>query len=161
MFARYMLFVFCQLAAIANAETYSARVVAISDGDTVTVLDESMRQHRIRLAGIDAPEKRQPFGAQSKQHLSDMVFGKQVEADCIKVDRYHRQVCKITINGVDANLEQVKAGMAWWYRTYAPDQAKVDQTLYAAAENDARENRRGLWREPEAMAPWEWRRARK
>lgn len=161
MFARYVLAVSCLLASIANAGTYSARVVAISDGDTLTVLDESMRQHKIRLAGIDAPEKRQPFGTQSKQHLSDLVFGKQVEADCIKVDRYHRQICKITFNGVDANLEQVKAGMAWWYRTYSQDQAKVDQTLYAAAEKDARENRRGLWREPEAMAPWDWRRERK
>ena len=140
-----------------GAETISGRIVAISDGDTVTLLDSAKQQHKIRLAGIDAPEKKQPFGQRSKEHLSDLVFGKVVEADCVKVDRYKREVCKIIVNGTDANLQQVKAGMAWWYRSYAKDQSKVDRSAYAAAEQEAKDAKRGLWSDAEATAPWEWR----
>ncbi len=148
----------CLLASAVHAETYSGRVVAIADGDTLTVLDDSRRKHKIRLAGIDAPEKRQPFGERSKQHLSDLVFGKDIEADCVKVDRNKREVCKVIISGVDANLAQIRAGMAWWYRAYAKEQSKSDQHLYSAAEKEARDNQRGMWREAGAIAPWDWRR---
>lgn len=142
---------------LANSARFEGRVVAISDGDTVTLLDSSKHQHKIRLAGIDAPEKKQPFGQRSKQNLSELVFNKDVEADCVKVDRYKREVCKITVNGTDANLEQVKAGLAWWYRSYAKDQSKVDRAAYAAAEQEAKDGKRGLWGDAEATAPWEWR----
>ena len=101
------------LACSAHAETLTGRVVGIADGDTVTVLDANRQQHKIRLAGIDAPEKTQPFGDRSKQNLSTLVFDKQVAVEWKKQDRYGRTVGKVLINGIDANLAQVKAGMAW------------------------------------------------
>ena len=148
-------------AGVAHADVISGRIVAISDGDTVTLLDSTKQQHKIRLAGIDAPEKKQSFGQRSKQNLSELVFNKDVEADCVKVDRYKREVCKITVNGTDANLEQIKAGLAWWYRSYAKDQSKADRATYAAAEQEAKDAKRGLWGDAEAVAPWEWRHSKR
>ena len=95
------------------------RVVGVSDGDTITVLDRAKVQHKIRLAGIDAPEKGQAFGNASKENLSRLVFDSQVEAHCHKKDRYGREVCKVLRGATDVNLEQIRAGMAWWYREYA------------------------------------------
>lgn len=145
----------------ACADTIQGRVVAIADGDTVTVLDRSNQQHKIRLAGIDAPEKAQPFGQRSKEHLSSLVFDRQVTAECGKRDRYRREVCKILIDGVDANLEQVTAGVAWWYRAYAKEQSADDQAAYEKAEKAATDARLGLWRDASPVAPWEWRHGRK
>lgn len=104
--------------AATQAGTITGYVVAIADGDTITVLDGSRQQHKIRLAGIDAPEKKQAFGERSRQSLASMVFNKTVKVEWDKQDRFGRTVGKVMINGVDANLEQVKAGMAWWYEKY-------------------------------------------
>jgi endonuclease YncB( thermonuclease family) len=96
-----------------RAETINGKVVAVSDGDSDTVLDSSKTQHKIRLSGIDAPEKGQPYGQRSKEHLSQTVFGIQVVVESNRVDvKYERKIGKILVNGVDANLEQVRAGMA-------------------------------------------------
>lgn len=141
----------------ASADTITGHVVAIADGDTVTVLEANQVQHKIRLAGVDAPEKKQPFGDRSKQHLSDLVFNKPVTVEWNKLDRYGRTIGKVMVNGVDANLEQIKAGMAWWYEKYRKEQNPTDQQTYAAAEQEARAKRIGLWRDPEPMPPWEWR----
>jgi endonuclease YncB( thermonuclease family) len=103
------------LACSVQAETLTGRVVGVADGDTITVLDANRQQHKIRLAGIDAPEKAQPFGDRSKQNLSALVFDKQVVVESNKQDRYGRTVGKVLVNEIDANLAQVKAGMAWWY----------------------------------------------
>jgi len=127
-------------------------------GDTVTVLDDAKRQHKIRLSGIDAPEKNQAFGQRSKESLSDLVFAKTVDVETDKVDRYGRRVGKIWVNGIDANLEQIKRGMAWHYKQYAREQSKEDQREYAEAEDEAREAKRGLWKDVEPVAPWEFRR---
>lgn len=142
-----------------NAEMIAGRVVAIADGDTLTLLDKSHQQHRVRLLGIDAPEKNQAFGQRSKQHLAALVFDRQVQANCPTVDRYQRKVCKVTINDVNANLKQVETGMAWWYRAYAGDQAVGDRILYESAEKSARGRRIGLWGDHNPIPPWEWRRA--
>lgn len=141
----------------AFAETYTAHVVGVTDGDTITVLDSQKQQHKIRLAGIDAPEKKQPFGQRSKQHLSDLIFAKNVTLDCGKADRYHREVCVVLIDGRDANLALVDAGMAWWYRKYAKEQTAQQRTAYEAAEDGARTGKRGLWADNNPMPPWEWR----
>lgn len=92
------------------ADTIAGKVVGVTDGDTVTVLDATKTQHKIRLSGIDAPEKAQPFGQRSKENLSNFLFGKQVVVDAGKTDRYGRSVGKVFVGGVDANLEQVSAG---------------------------------------------------
>jgi endonuclease YncB( thermonuclease family) len=118
----------------AFAETISGKVIGVMDGDTIEVLDASKTPRRIRLEGIDAPEKAQPFGNRSKQHLSDSVFGKQVEVVSNKTDKYGRTVGKVLVNGKDANLEQVRAGFAWHYKEYQKEQSTGDRTLYAESE---------------------------
>ncbi len=109
---------------------------------------------RIRLHGIDCPEKRQPFGNRAKQFASALVFGKTVTVNVLDVDRYGRTVGEVILpDGQVLNHELVRAGLAWWYRRYAPD----DDTL-AQLEADARAAKRGLWADAEPVPPWEWRR---
>lgn len=144
---------------LAQAATYTGTVVGVSDGDTIKVLDGGRRQHRVRLAGIDAPEKAQAFGQRSKQSLSDLVYGRQVTIDTRKDDRYGREVGKVLVDGRDVNLEQLRRGMAWHYKAYEREQSAEDRAFYAAAEDRAREAKLGLWADPHAMAPWDFRRA--
>lgn len=139
------------------ADTLYGRVVSVSDGDTLTVLDASNTQIKIRLMGIDAPEKKQPFGSKSKESLSFQVFNKQVAVEYNKKDKYGRTVGKVIVDGVDANLEQIKAGMAWHYKKYQNEQTKDDRSIYANAEEQARIEKRGLWIDLNATAPWDWR----
>ena len=103
---------------VARAEIISGKVIGVMDGDTIEVLSQGNSTRRIRLEGIDAPEKAQPFGARSKQHLSETVFGKLVEVQSNKIDKYGRTVGKVLVAGKDANLEQVRAGLAWHYKEY-------------------------------------------
>jgi endonuclease YncB( thermonuclease family) len=133
------------------------KVIGVLDGDTIEVLDSTKHPHRIRLTGIDAPEKIQPFGQRSKEHLSDLVFGKQVEVEGGKTDKYGRLIGKVLVGGVDANLEQVKFGFAWHYKQYAAEQSVSDRESYSNAEVTARGLRAGLWRDPKPLPPWEWR----
>ena len=137
----------------AGSQTLNGRVVRVADGDTVTVLDATNTQHRIRLEGIDAPESHQAFGAQSKQSLSEMVFGKDVSVVVRKTDQYGRLVGKILLEGKDINLEQDKAGLAWHYKEYQREQTPEDRELYARAEDEARATRRGLWQESDPVEP--------
>lgn len=148
----------CALAALARADVIRGRVVGIADGDTVTILDASKSQHKIRLQGIDAPESRQAFGSKSKQHLSDLVFNKEVSVEWEKRDRYGRVLGKIWVGGRDACLAQVQAGMAWHYKYYQDEQSPEDRRLYAETEREARAARRGLWSDHDPMPPWDFRR---
>ncbi|NMG17687.1 thermonuclease family protein [Aromatoleum bremense] len=145
----------------ASAETLTGRIVGVSDGDTVTLLDINKQQHKIRLQGIDAPEKRQPFGHVSRQHLAGLVFSRQVVANCGKADRYKREVCTIAVDGVDANLAQVAAGLAWHYKQYQKEQRPENRVSYAAAEDRARSGKTGLWSDRKPQAPWEFRKAKR
>lgn len=142
----------------AQARDLEGKVVAVHDGDTVTLLDGSRQQHRIRIAGIDAPEKAQAYGEVSKQGLARLAFGKQAEVRCNKRDRYGREVCGLFVGARDVGLEQVRNGHAWWYRDYAREQSPEDRRVYEAAEAEARDLRRGLWRDAAPTAPWDWRR---
>jgi endonuclease YncB( thermonuclease family) len=145
------------LACAAHAETVTGRVVGVADGDTITVLDADKVQHKIRLAGIDAPEKKQAFGNRSKESLSDMVFDKTVNVETEKRDRYGRQIGKVLVNGQDVNLAQVERGMAWFYRQYQREQSPNDRKLYEAAEDAAKAGRRGFWRDSDPVPPWDFR----
>jgi len=127
-----------------------AVVVGISDGDTLTVLHDQ-QQIKVRLAEIDAPEKAQAFGARSKQSLSDMCFGKTAEVSTQTRDRYGRTVARVRCEGIDANAEQVRRGMAWVYDLYV-----TDRSLYTS-QDEARSAHRGLWADPAPIPPWEWR----
>ncbi len=142
---------------VAHAEVLFGRVVGVSDGDTVTVLDARNRQHTIRLGGIDAPESRQAFGQRAKRTLSDLVFAREVRIEYVKRDNYGRIVGTILVEGRDANLWMIEQGMAWWYRAYARDQRAADRYLYATAEAAAKSRRIGLWRDANPIPPWEFR----
>jgi endonuclease YncB( thermonuclease family) len=159
--ARFLALAATLLACPSYADTLQGRVVGVTDGDTVTVLDASKMQYKIRLMGIDAPEKKQAFGGKSKESLSALVFNKQVTIEYSKRDRYGRTIGKIIVDGVDANLEQVKAGMAWHYKQYQKEQSIDDRIAYAHAEEQARAEKRGLWVDSDPTPPWDWRRQRK
>lgn len=143
---------------LAHAETLTGQVVKIADGDTVTVLDASRQQHRIRLSGIDAPEGKQAFGTVSRQHLASLAFGKAVTVEWHKRDRYNRIIGKVLVDGRDVNLEQVRAGLAWHYKYYEKEQSPGERRLYSEAEEVARLDRVGLWLDPSPISPWDFRR---
>ena len=140
-----------------NAATLQGKVIGVADGDTVTLLDAQKNQHKIRLQGIDAPEKAQAFGNKSKQSLHEMVHGKEVMVDFQKKDKYGRTVGKVLVNNTDVCLEQIKRGMAWHYKKYASEQPKTDREIYAQAEQLAKSQGIGLWRDKNPMPPWDFR----
>jgi endonuclease YncB( thermonuclease family) len=141
-----------------SADTLTGKAVKITDGDTLYVLDANYEQHKIRLAGIDAPERKQAYGLAFRKHLASIVAAKQVTVEYQKRDRYGRIVGKVLLDGIAVCLEQVKAGFAWHYKKYQHEQSPKDQRLYAQAEDEARANKRGLWQDKNPMPPWEWRR---
>ena len=143
------------------AATITGTVVGVTDGDTITVLDSSKTQYKIRLAGIDAPEKKQDFGNASKKSLSDMVFQEHVSVEWTKEDRYGRVVGKILLKGQDVNLLQLKNGMAWFYRKYQNELTQDDRLVYLHAEEDASSQKIGIWSIANPMAPWDFRKSRR
>jgi endonuclease YncB( thermonuclease family) len=138
------------------ADTIEGRVVGVSDGDTLTVLDAGNTQFKIRLAAIDAPEKKMPFGQRSKEKLSDICYGKQASVIVVDTDRYGRTVGEITCEGLNANELMIQSGLAWVYRKYAKGYGQ----LYAL-EDEAKTAKRGLWVDPNPTAPWDWRKAKR
>ena len=141
------------LASVCNAEILLGHVVAVSDGDTITVLDGSKQRHVVRLMGIDAPEKAQAFGQQSKQSLSELVFDKDVSVTWFKQDRYGRTVGQVRLDDTDVCLEQIKRGMAWHYKDYEREQSVEDRSRYADAEEQARMSKLGLWEDDNQIRP--------
>lgn len=126
-------------------------VIGISDGDTLTALCNDHQQVKIRLAEIDAPEKKQAFGQRSKQSLSELCYKKNADIQVQTIDRYKRYVARVSCNGIDANAEQVRNGMAWVYDKYV-----TDRSLYAL-QSEARQAHLGLWSDLSPMPPWEFR----
>ena len=143
------------------AEDSSGRIVGVIDGDTVDLLTDNKTLIRVRLSGIDAPEKKQPFGSVSKKALSDLAFDRRVVVVGSKNDRYGRLIGKVLVSGVDANLRMVQLGLAWHYKKYQNEQVVDDRLRYADAELKAREKRVGLWADKEPIAPWEFRHHKK
>ena len=132
----------------------TGKVVSITDGDTIDILIDN-RQQRIRLNGIDAPENGQPFGANAKQALSSMVFGKVVTIVDHGADRYNRVLGDVLVEGRSINLTLVANGLAWHYKQFNNDQQ------FATAEVRARAQRIGLWSDARSIAPWDWRKLSK
>ena len=145
----------CLFASLAHGRVLEleGRVVAVHDGDTVTLLDGMQVEHRVRIAGIDAPERGQPFGTSAKENLARLMHGRRVAAHCHKRDRFGRDVCSVLVGGRDVGLEQVRNGLAWWYREYAREQRAEARASYEAAEGEARSARRGLWHDASPQAP--------
>ncbi len=153
--------IFLLFSVVASAETISGRVVGISDGDTVTILDVTNTQYKIRLSGIDSPEKKQAFGSVAKKTLSDLIYGKQVDVNYSKLDRYQRIVGKIQFGNQDINLAMIKAGMAWHFTKYQKDQPFEDRLNYLHAQMDAEKQKNGLWIDPNPIPPWEFRKSKR
>ena len=137
----------------AQADVLVGRVIGISDGDTITVLDANKTEHKVRLMGIDAPEKSQAFGAASKQALSNYIYQKEVTVDYKKLDKYKRIVGKVILDKQDICLAMISDGMAWHYKDYEKEQSKTDRDLYSQAEIKARNEKRGLWQDNKAIQP--------
>lgn len=135
---------------IVQGSGFTARVIAVLDGDTVLV-KRGNGLTKIRMAEIDAPEKTQVFGETSRQSLSDMVLGKQIKVVSQAVDQYGRMVAHISVDGLDVNAEQIRRGMAWEYSNYHSNHVLV------ALQNEAKQAPRGLWALSEPTPPWEWR----
>ncbi|WP_314989084.1 thermonuclease family protein [uncultured Campylobacter sp.] len=126
----------------------SVKVIKVSDGDTITVL-QGKQQIKVRLFGIDAPEIKQPYGKKSKQFLANLIAGEVVEVDENGKDRYKRTIGTIYLNGADINAQMVENGYAWAYRKFSKK--------YTAQESKAKSQKLGLWRDKEPIPPWEWR----
>ena len=146
---------FLSIGGVSNDAAIRGRVVKVADGDTITVLDAANVQHKIRLNGIDAPESHQAFGNVSKQHLSSLVFGKDICVKYTKRDKYGRILGTVYVDKLDINLEMLRAGLAWHYKRFDSTPA------YAAAELEARQNRRGLWSDSNPTPPEQFRKAKK
>jgi len=142
---------------LTHADVLFGRVVGVSDGDTITVLDESKTKFVIRLMGIDAPEKAQSFGQESKQSLTELIYDRDVVVTWFKRDRYGRTVGLVRVNGVDVCLEQIKRGFAWHYKQYEREQTTEDRASYTEAERVARSARLGLWTEDNPIEPSQFR----
>jgi len=139
------------------AKTIEGLVVGVADGDTITVLDQQKHSYKIRLQGIDAPEKNQAFGEKSKQSLHDLVHSKQVRIEYDKEDKYGRIVGKVTLEDIDICLQQLELGMAWHYKKYQNEQSVSDRALYSETELKSKSLKLGLWTEDMPMPPWEFR----
>ncbi len=146
----------CIWAASAHAADFSGHVVAIIDGDTIEVLHNT-HPERVRLSGIDCPEKGQAYGQQAKQAASALVFGKDVILQTHGKDKYGRTLGDVfLLDGTNVNHTLVKDGWCWWYRKYAPG-----DTVLEGLETEARKGRKGLWADLRPVPPWEWRKRRK
>ena len=148
----------------------NGKVVSVTDGDTIRVLDSQNIQHRVRLTGIDAPEQGQPFSTRSKQHLASMLADKDVFVESDISDRYGRILGKVWVKPsdchncgktLDTNHAQLLAGMAWWYRYYAKQQSPEDQKRYESAEKEAATRGLGLWIDPSPINPYQWRKGKR
>ena len=142
------------------ADTITGKVIKITDGDTIHLLLDNHNREKIRLAGIDAPERKQAHGSKATRYLASLIARKTVTIEYNKRDRYGRIVGKIIFNDEDVNLKMVKVGYAWWYKKYKREQSADDRLSYAVAENNARKFNLGLFQN-EAVPPWEWRKNRK
>lgn len=143
-----------------QAGVIQGKVVDLGWGDSLTVLDAQSKRHRVRLLGIDSPEKEQSFGPAARQKLSALVFGKSVAVKYQKIDRSGRPLGKVLLGTTDVNLEMLKAGLAWYYANDS-DLPESDRPLYARAEQEARRAARGLWQDETQQPPWEFRAFRK
>ena len=139
------------------ADTLAGRVVGISDGDTLTLVDATEVQFKIRLSGIDSPEKGQAFGQFCKNSLSDLAYGRAAQIDWKKLDRYGRIIGTVLVDERDMSLEQIRRGCGWHYKKYQNEQSTNDRLSYSAAEESARKDKVGLWADSDPVPPWIWR----
>jgi endonuclease YncB( thermonuclease family) len=139
---------------------FSGRVRSVSDGDTIVVEDRDSQRNKVRLFGIDAPERGrygQPFAQKARKNLSDLVYRKIVRVEWHTYDGYGRMVARVWLDGNDVGLHQVCSGYAWVFRRFAEELTPTERKSYEDCEQLARKERRGLWRDRKPVPPWEWR----
>lgn len=167
---RTLLLLAALLAQPAGAAALQGLVINVADGDTLTVLDDQQRTHKVRLAGIDAPERGQPFGRRATEGLARLTRNQRVSVDGAKSDRYRRRIgvvrvapgdCPDCPHSVDVGLTLIGAGLAWHYRAYEREQSATQREQYREAEAGARNRQQGLWRDAHPTPPWDWRQARR
>ena len=155
----------------ASAGTADVRVVEVSGGDALVVVDGEGNRYPVRLAGIDAPERDQPFGGEAESRLRELALGREARLEWDKVDRHGRAVGTLWVTSPDMpcmdepdcprNLDLGHAlltvGLAWHFKRYQSEQSEQDRASYAFDEDEARARRTGLWSDPAAVAPWDWR----
>lgn len=137
----------------APASAVTGLATRITDGDTFTLQYSSLEDERVRLHGIDAPERNQPHGPAAGAELARLIEGREVRVELVDRDNYGRLVGRVWIDDVDINLAMVEGGHAWWYEFYAQDRRDLE-----LAEEAARRAQRGLWAQRNPVPPWEWRR---
>ena len=141
-----------------SAGVYSqleGKVVKVKDGDTIVILDENNKQHTIRVADIDCPEKNQPFGKKAKWFVSDQIYLKTVKIDVKSKDRYGRTIGLVLYQNKNLSGELLKVGLAWHYKKYS------NNNYFSRLEKTAKQNKKGLWIDKNAVAPWNWRKYKK
>lgn len=147
----------------AEAMRFEGKVVSVSDGDSIVVLDSERKRIRVHLNGIDAPEKGskdvpgQPYADKARVHLSGLVKGKRAVVVWHKQDKYYRIIGQVSVDGMDIGLAQLRAGLAWVYVDYIKEVPEPDRTAYLEAEKEARTACVGLWQGSDPMPPWDWR----
>lgn len=149
---RNLLLIILFFSSLICGQAISAKVILIADGDTITVLVEGNVQKKLRLAEVDCPESGQPFGKNAKQFTADQVFGKIITFVATDMDNYGRTIAKVYYDGKYLSEEIIMAGYGWWYKYYSNDETLGD------LEQQARHEKKGLWLDPSAIAPWEYRR---
>ena len=147
---------------------FTVKVQRVVDGDTVHVVNKAGKKFKVRLTGIDAPEKNQPYGLASTYKLTEMLINKWVllkskpdNGNQYSIDRYNRVLAKVILDGRDINLAQVSSGYAWHFKRYQKQQSSIDRELYSQAELYAKKNKLGLWGEKKPIAPWKWRKMKR
>lgn len=138
------------------AESFSGEVVDVLDGDTIMVMHEST-PIKVKLIGIDAPETKQPYGAESKQMLAELIAGETVVVAFLERDKYKRTIGKVIFKGQDVSYLQIQHGMAWFYKQHQKTQDPEDRLMYAHTEKLARKLKIGLWADKWPQAPWAFR----
>lgn len=141
------------------ALAYEAKVIGVTDGDSITVLMPDNKEVKVRLYGIDCPEMRQPFGRVAKRATAALAAGKTVDVEVVETDRYGRSVALVTLpDGQNLSRQLLREGMAWVYTQYCK---RPECDAWRGVEFVARDAGRGLWRDPQAMPPWEWRKLKR
>jgi micrococcal nuclease len=152
MIKQLVLFFLC---IIANSDTFTAKVIGVTDGDTIVVLTSDKKQIKIRLEGIDCPESHQDYGERAKQATVKLCFGQDVKVEKSVEDHYGRTLAYIYVGDLCVNKELLSLGMAWHYKQYNKDQE------LAQLETEAREKKVGLWSQTNPSSPWDWRHNKK
>lgn len=152
---RKIINIFLLLTTILVAETITGKVISVTDGDTIKILDEKNKVYKIRLNDIDAPEKKQAFGNKSKENLAKYIAGQIVRVEYDKLDRYKRILGTVYFKDKDINKQQIIDGYAWVYKKYSKNNEYINQ------ERISKNHKRGLWKDEKPIEPWEYRKMKK